>query len=133
MRDGIGKYFQLKEESIGEPKIYLGGHMQKVTLENGQYAWAFGSLQYCQDAVANVETFLAESGAKLPSRAETPIQTSYRPEVDILVELKSTEAAYFQYLIRILRWLVELGRIDICLECSMLSSHLVLPQEGHLK
>ena len=32
LRDGIGKYFQLKEESIGEPKIYLGGHMRKVTL-----------------------------------------------------------------------------------------------------
>ena len=31
LRDGIGKYFQLKEESIGEPKIYLGRHMRKVT------------------------------------------------------------------------------------------------------
>ena len=45
LRDGIGKYFQLKEESIGEPKIYLGRHMQKVTLENVQAAWAFGSSQ----------------------------------------------------------------------------------------
>ena len=67
LRYGIGKYFQLKEESIGEPKIYLGGHMWKVTLENSQDAWAFGSSQYRQAAVANVETFLAESGAKLPS------------------------------------------------------------------
>ena len=57
----------MKEESIGEPKIYLGGHMQKVALENGQDAWAFGSSQCCQAAVANIETFLAESGAKLPS------------------------------------------------------------------
>ena len=73
MRDGIGKYFHLKEESIGEPKIYLGGHMQKVTLENDQDAWAFESSQYCQAAVANVEMFLEESGAKLPSRAQTPI------------------------------------------------------------
>ena len=127
MRDVIGKYFQLKEESIGEPKIYIGGHMRKVTLENGQDDWAFGSSQYCQAAVANVETFLAESGAKLPSRAETPIQTSYRPELDISAELDPTEAAYFQSLIGILRWLVELGRIDICLECSMLSIHMVLP------
>ena len=59
LRDGIGKYFQLKEESIGEPKIYLGGHMRKVTLENSQDAWAFGSSQYCQAAVDNVEMFLA--------------------------------------------------------------------------
>jgi hypothetical protein len=28
---------------------------------------------------------------------------------------------------------VELGRIDICLEVSLLSSHLVLPKQGHLR
>ena len=28
--------------------------------------------------------------------------------------------------------MVELGRIDICLEVSMMSSHLALPCEGHL-
>jgi hypothetical protein len=26
----LGRYFTLKEESIGLPKIYLGGHMRKV-------------------------------------------------------------------------------------------------------
>ena len=29
--------------------------------------------------------------------------------------------------------MVELGRIDICLETSMMSSHLALPREGHLQ
>jgi hypothetical protein len=47
--------------------------------------------------------------------------------------LSPQEAAYFQSLIGILRWIVELGRVDICLEISMLSSHLVLPREGHLE
>eukprot|EP00957_Ditylum_brightwellii_P177812 13544530-Ditylum_brightwellii.AAC.1 len=28
--------------------------------------------------------------------------------------------------------MVELGRIDICLEVSMMSSHLVMPREGHM-
>jgi hypothetical protein len=28
---------------------------------------------------------------------------------------------------------VELGRVDICLEVSMMSSHLVLPRDGHLE
>jgi hypothetical protein len=35
LRDGIGRYFDLKEESIGPPKIYLGGHLRKMELENG--------------------------------------------------------------------------------------------------
>ena len=115
MRDGIGKYLQLKEESIGETKIYLGRHMRKVTLENGQDAWAFGYSQYYQAAVASVETFLAESGAKLPSLSDTPIQTSYRPELEISAELGPTEEAYFNSLIGILRWIIELGRVEICL------------------
>ena len=37
----LGKYFELKEESIGPPKIYLGENMSKVVLENGRTAWYF--------------------------------------------------------------------------------------------
>ena len=32
-----------------------------------------------------------------------------------------------------LRWAVELGRIDIAMEVSMLSTHLALPRSGHLQ
>jgi hypothetical protein len=42
----IGRYFELKQESIGPPKIYLGGHVRKVQLGNGVWAWAFSSSQY---------------------------------------------------------------------------------------
>jgi hypothetical protein len=73
LRDGIGKYFELKEESVGKPKIYLGGHMREVELENGTRAWAFGSSQYVRAVVSNVEDYLGTKGLKLPSKAETPI------------------------------------------------------------
>ena len=29
--------------------------------------------------------------------------------------------------------MVELGRVDICLEVSMMSSHMAMPREGHLE
>ena len=32
-----------------------------------------------------------------------------------------------------MRWMVELGRIDIATEVSLLSSHLAFPREGHLE
>jgi hypothetical protein len=32
-----------------------------------------------------------------------------------------------------MRWMVELGRIDIATEVSLLSSHLVHPHKGHLE
>jgi len=39
----------------------------------------------------------------------------------------------YQGLIGILRWAVELGRIDIFVEVSMLSSHNAMPRVGHLE
>ena len=70
---------------------------------------------------------------KLPTRAETPLQTSYRPELDVSPELGPVEAAYYQFLIGILRWIIKLGRVDIFFELSMMSSHLTLPRVGHLQ
>ena len=70
---GIGKYFELKEDLIGPPKIYLGGHLRQVELENHAKAWAFSLSQYIQAAMKNVKNYLSKIGGKLPSKAETPI------------------------------------------------------------
>ena len=132
---GIGKYFQLKEESVGPPKIYLGGSVRKRTLDNGIKAWAFSSSQYCQTAVKNVAEYLEKRNDPrwaMPAKAETPMRVSYRPELDITPALSPIDSAYYQSLIGMLRWMVELGQIDICLEVSMMSSHLAMPREGHM-
>jgi hypothetical protein len=135
LREELGRFFILKEESIGPPKIYLGGSVRKVTLENGVECWAFSSSQYVQAAVKNVEEYLNQRGDdkyKIPRNADTPLTTTYRPELDVSSELGPAESAYYMSLIGVLRWMVEIGRVDICLECSMMSSHLALPREGHL-
>ena len=41
------------------------------------------------------------------------------------------DAAHNHSLIGILWWIVELGRVDICTEVSILSSCLALPRDGH--
>jgi hypothetical protein len=35
IRQELGKYFTLKEASIGPPDIYLGGKMRQVVMDNG--------------------------------------------------------------------------------------------------
>ena len=132
LRQEIGKYFELKEASIGPPNIYLGGKVSRVQLENGARAYSFSSSQYVKNAVSNVEEYLLKRGTKLPCRASTPLSSNYRPEVDVSQELEPIDAAYYQSLIGVLRWMVELWRIDITCEVSMMSSHLVLPRTGHL-
>jgi len=47
--------------------------------------------------------------------------------------LSAERTNYYQGLIGILRWIVELGRIDIIVSVSLLSRYLVLPREGHLQ
>ena len=39
----IGKFFVLKDESVGPLSMYLGGKLRQVELLNGVKAWAFCS------------------------------------------------------------------------------------------
>jgi hypothetical protein len=55
------------------PDIYLGGKLHEVELTNGNKAWAFGSSQYVQAAVANVETYLGEQNLILPAMKSCPL------------------------------------------------------------
>ena len=55
LRDEIGQHLVLRKESIRPPSQYLGGKLRKVKLENGTDLWAWGSSQYLQAAVKNVE------------------------------------------------------------------------------
>ena len=136
IRNELGRYFELKEESIGPPDHYLGGKVRKVQLENGVNAWTFSSAQYFQTAVKNVEVYLVSEDSKhwkMPNNSDTLLTTTYWPELDITRKLDVADAAYYQSLIGILRWIVELGQVDVCLEVSMMSSHLALLREGHLE
>ncbi|CAJ1930023.1 unnamed protein product [Cylindrotheca closterium] len=84
LRNQVGKYFLLKDKSIGPPKIYLGGNVRQVTLDHGAKAWAFGSSSYVQQAVKNVEKYLndchtaGDKRFKIPASARTPMRTSYQ-------------------------------------------------------
>ena len=91
------------------------------------------STQYVRAAVHNVEEYLGKKGKKLPAKALDPLSSKYRPEVDISEELGENKGSYYHYIIGVLRWIVELGRVDICCELSMMSSHLELPRKRHLE
>ena len=132
IKDELGNKFTIKPKSIGPPSQYLGNKVSEVTLDNGTRCWSFSSSQYIQNAIENVETYLKTRGAKLPTRTKSPWSTNYRPEIDTSPELDPTEAAYYQSLIGVLRWIVELGRGDICMEVSAMASMMALPREGHL-
>ena len=119
--DAIGKYFQMKPESLSSPDLYLGVKAYRMNLPNGVEAWAFSSSQYVQATVKNVEEYLGKKGMKLKKGVKAPFTSSYRLEVDGNEELDDEGVTYYQSLIGILRWIVELGRIDVGVEASMLA------------
>ena len=131
----IDKYFQMKKDSIGDPDIYLGAKLRKITLDNGVVAWNFSPSKYIQEAVRNVELYLDKNfgGRKLAKSARAPWPRDYYSELDTTAELDPTLAQYYQSQIGVLHWIVELGRVDIMTEVSTLAGHLAMPREGHLE
>jgi hypothetical protein len=85
-------------------------------------------------AVQNVKEYLAAlpGDHNLTNKASGPFSGGYKPKLDQSPELDPTRANLYQSQIGILRWCVELGRIDIITEVSMLSTYLCFPCEGHL-
>ena len=81
-----------------------------------------------------IQGLLDEDGHGLTLRGtKTPFPSDYKPELDVTNELDAAGISRYRQLIGILRWAVELGRVDIYLETSLLSQFLASPREGHLE
>ncbi|MGH7974682.1 MAG: reverse transcriptase domain-containing protein, partial [bacterium] len=130
----LGKLYRLKDDSVQAPQRYLGATLKQWRFpEDAQKVrWGLSSEQYVNNAIKNVENELRKVDLKLPTKANTPMTSGYRPELDVSQLLDDEQANYFQNLIGVLRWAVELGRIDIHIDIAMLSSFLVQPRIGHL-
>ena len=124
--------FKLKDDKIEPPSDYLGAVLRQMDI-NGKTGWCLSSEKYVKLAVENIEQILKKSSQKLPSKCKTPLSSSYQPELDTSPELKESGLQRYQELIGVLRWAVELGRVDILLKTSMMLTHLALPRRGHLE
>jgi hypothetical protein len=91
------------------------------------------SEKYVKIAVADVETELEKIDHILSTCVTTPVSEGYRPELDQPRELDAKRGQYYQSLIGVLRWICELGRIDMLVAVSMLSRYVVSPREGHFQ
>ena len=129
----IDKYFMMKPGSIDVPKIYLGAKITLEELPNGAKAWSVSSSKYIQDSIKNLERKMEDRGLKLRPGVRAPLSNNYRPELDGSPELNAEDGTFYQSLIGSLRWMVEMGRLDICCEVSMMSSCVSMPREGHLQ
>ncbi len=61
------------------------------------------------------------------------MRTDYRPELDTSPLLSPEQANYYMSLIGSLRWALELGRLDIYVDVTKLSSYMAQPRIGHME
>jgi hypothetical protein len=125
--------FKIKEDKMESPNVYLGATIAKMTLADGEACWTMSPELCAKAAVANVQEDLAKQGRRLPPKCVTPFSSNYAPWQEDSQELKADGAQRFQELIGQLRWAAEIGRVDILLETSLLSSYLAMPRLGHLE
>jgi hypothetical protein len=63
---------------------------------------------------------LALVGKMLKKKVVSPLASGYCPELDALPELDEKRSSYYASLMGVLRWTIELGRIDISVEVGLL-------------
>ena len=129
----IDQHCKLKEGSVKTPDQYLGANVGMMTLADGNAYWYMSSDSYTKAALENVEIWMKKKGLRgLPTRTACVFPSGWKPELDVTPELLEEDASYYQQQIGVLRWMVELGRIDICTEVSMLAAYSACPRQGHL-
>lgn len=131
----IGKEFEIKNGEYGAPEFYLGAGIEKYNVDGEEY-WSMKSDKYVKNAVQTVKDLLAEDGRELKGGKRNhagALPISYKPELDTTRECDGEHASRFRQIIGILRWAIELGRMDILLEVSMMSQFQANPREGHLE
>ena len=123
---GVQRTFKLKDDKVEPPSDYLGASLAHRVID-GQPCWVMSSHKYIDSAIQNVEDHLSRINQRLPTKCKTPLSHGYRPELDVSQELSADDMRYYQELIGVLRWAVELGRCDIAVEVSMMSTHMAMP------
>jgi hypothetical protein len=121
------------KDGYSRPKTFLGVNLSTFEVQNHRgetsTCWGFECREYINRVVHELELKV-----KLPTTAVAPLSlsTGYRPELDTTDLLNDEGITWYQELIGSLRWLVEIGRIDISHAVSILSSYLASPRLGHL-
>eukprot|EP00957_Ditylum_brightwellii_P130854 9981937-Ditylum_brightwellii.AAC.1 len=93
----IDNFFIIKRELIGDPSMYLDAKLASPS-------------KYLQEAVKNVDNHLqGKYNTSLPKKMRTPYPKNYMPELDLNLELGSSEASFYHSCIRVLRLVVVLG------------------------
>jgi hypothetical protein len=76
-----------------------------------------GSFGPCKD--------FEKADLRLLPNAKSPLASGHQSDLDLLPDLGSKQLNNYQGLIGVLRWIFEIGRIDILMPVSLMSRNVV--------
>lgn len=124
--------YKYRLKDVGPPKRFLGAKIGEVTLD-GKRTWYISAQDYLEKAIdAVTERFGKLESLFSSSKLQTPAPTNFHPEIDDTDFLDIDGTTLYQSYIGILRWAVELGRLDIAHFASTMAKFSIAPREGHL-
>ena len=131
--DALNMIYRLKE-GIGPPERYLVANVEKVQLKYGRFVWSTNCVGYLNSKIENFDNSLGVDKMSLNNYGygHMPYSSRFRTELDFTEELGEELTNRYQQLIGVLRFSIELGRIDILTEVGCLSQHLCSPREVHI-
>jgi hypothetical protein len=116
----------LKPNSSGPPTHYLVAYISRYTLpeDPDKPKWYMSTEKYVEEANRYVHSLLKlYKLTRLKIKAPSVVSSGYILEMDALELCASKLVYYYQQKIGVLHWAVELGRMNICAEVSMLASY----------
>jgi hypothetical protein len=110
----------------------LGAKIDQIDIFGTNY-WAISAEAYLEKAITSVEKVFGKLDTLFrKSRLDTPAPTDFHPELDDTPFLNEDSVTLYQSYIGILRWAVELGRIDLAHFASTMAKFAAIPREGHM-
>ena len=130
--NNIQSTLKFKNDNVEEPRFYLGAKLSKREL-NVKQVWSTLSAEYIKSSIKNLENQLKKKGNRLPAKAVTSMAQGYHLELDDTNELDQYKITTFQELIEIIRWAIEIGRLDIFLRYLIYQVIRRLPVKATLR
>ena len=133
----FAKLYQLKN-GYGFPSTFLGVDIAKYKISdhrgNDMMCFGFSSANYVTRIIKDLDMKIKALMPTyiFPTYVVAPLSSTYHPETDNTEELNDEYTTFYQGLVGVLRWLVEVGRVDLSHPTSILSSYLQAPRMGHL-
>ena len=134
---GLEQSDTLKPSGVKESDFYLGAKVVKFYIDESndpeKPCWSMSSDKYIKSAIANIKVELEKIQYILPTCIITSLSARYRTELDTSKELNSKQVSFYQDIIGTLRWICELGCIDIMMLTNLMASQMMCPRKEHLE